>query len=192
MLSIHPSSCFDSAALKCHCGGKICWITAVVYVLFSRSVRPWSDQINCGCRITCSTVNTVGSPGYPQPPPPTSTLKRGRTLPPLAPPSPLPFLLPVHLPPLPLRRWALSSFPSPSISPPLFFLQLQCIIKFLVEVRPPSFSVFSSPFLATSFRLPFRSLVNEEKKKEKVRLAWEHRTSLFFFLPSCQARLVKW
>lgn len=52
-----------------------------------------------------------------------------------------------------------------------------------MDVRPPSFSVFSSPFLATSFRLPFRTLVNKEEK-EKVRLAWVHRRSLFFFLPS--------
>lgn len=132
-------------------------------------------------------VHTVGSLVYLQLLPPTTPLAWHNPPPPPPPPSysffisfALPTPPPLHLPPVPLRRWVFSSF---SLHPSLF-LSLSpaappCIIKFFVEVRPPSCSIFSSPFLSTSFCLSFFcSLVNNKKK---VRVAWKYWRSLFFF-----------
>lgn len=129
---------------------------AVVYVLFSHNVLG-QTRLTVIAESPAAQSTQWGSPVYLQLLPPTNTLKHGRNPPP---PSffksPLPFLLPLlstcHLSlcvggssPLSLSIHLSSSL----------FLQLPCIIKFLVEVCPPSYSIFSSPFLSTSFCLPF-------------------------------------
>ena len=119
----------------------------------------------CFLIISCSSVDTMTSPGFHHLQPPSSRAES-----PPHPPTSYSFYLlcPSYFPssppaPIPQRRWVFSSPLSLSIhlSSSLFFAPaaLPCIIKFPVEVHPPSLPLSrSSPFLSTSLCLPILAL----------------------------------